>query len=82
MACLERSLRSDLLAEDQVHDFGAARQRRHDLIPVDELRRRCLVVPGQQRDRLHRNTSRRQQRHERMPNLPRHPAGFEPRPAA
>ena len=24
MACLERSLRSDLLAEDLVHDFGAA----------------------------------------------------------
>ena len=37
---------SDQLAEYLVHDFGAAGQGRHDLVPIDELRRRGLVVPA------------------------------------
>ncbi len=49
--------RRGLLAEDLVHDLGAAGQGRNDLVPVDQFRRGCLVVAGQQRDRLHRNTA-------------------------
>jgi hypothetical protein len=37
---------SDQLAEDLVHDFGAAGQGRNDLVPVDQFRRGRLVVPG------------------------------------
>ena len=44
-----------LLAEDLVHDLGTAGERGHDLMPVDQLGGRGLVVPGQQRDRLHRH---------------------------
>src|ERR1700720_2075146 len=53
--CLESG--SDQLAEDLVHDLGTACQGRNDLVPVDQFRRGCLVVAGQQRDRLHWNTA-------------------------
>jgi hypothetical protein len=66
------------LAEDLVHDLGAPGQSGHDLMPVDQLGRRGLAVPGQQRDRLHRDTMSRQQRHERVPKLPRHPRVTQP----
>jgi hypothetical protein len=55
------SQRSDLLAEDLVHDLGSARQGRNDLVQVDQFRRGGLVVAGQQRDRLYRDTPSRQQ---------------------
>ena len=48
-----------LLAEDQVHDLGAARERGYDLMPVYQLGRGGLVVPGQLRDRLHRDAMSR-----------------------
>lgn len=41
------------LAEDLVHDLGAPGQGRHDLMPVHQLGRGGLVVPGQQCDRFH-----------------------------
>ena len=44
------SSKADLLAEDLVHDLGASSERWHDLMPVDQFRRRRLVVPGQERD--------------------------------
>lgn len=44
---------SNLLAENLVHDLGAASQGRHDLVPVHHLSRRGLIMPSQERDRLH-----------------------------
>lgn len=49
-----------LLAEDLIHNLGAARQCRHDLMPVDQLSGRRLVVPRQQRNCLHRHAVSRQ----------------------
>ena len=58
--CRQRSAKKpNALAKDLIHDFGAARQGRHDLMPVDQFRRRCLVVPGQQRNRFYRDTASR-----------------------
>ena len=68
------------LASGQVGhgELGALGQSRHDLMPVEQLGRGGLVVPGQQRDRLHRHAMSRQQRQERVPKLPRHPRVTQP----
>jgi len=34
------------LAENLIHDLGAPRQRRHDLMPVHKFRRRRLLCPA------------------------------------
>jgi hypothetical protein len=44
-----------LLAEDLVHHLSASGKGGHDLMPVDQLCRGGLVVPGEQRDRLDRH---------------------------
>jgi hypothetical protein len=38
--------RPNALAEDLVHDLGAAGQGRNDLMAIDQFRRSRLVVPG------------------------------------
>ena len=66
------------LAEDLVHDLRASGKGWHDVVPVDQLGRSGLVVSSEQRYRLHRHTMRRQQRYERMPQLPWHPRAAKP----
>ena len=79
MRPLRKHLRAGRLqAEGLVHDLGAASERGNDLMPVDQFCRSALVVARQQRDRLHRHAMSRQQRHERMPQLPRHPLTAKP----
>ena len=46
---------SNFLAEDLVHHLGAPSKSRHDLMPVYQLCRGDLVVPGEQRNRLDRH---------------------------
>lgn len=64
---LGRRRLGSLLTEDLVHDLGASSKGRHDLMPVDQLGRGCLVVSGEQRDRFDRHAMSGQQRYERMP---------------
>jgi len=66
------------LAEDLVHNLRSAGQRGDYLVPIDQLGRRGLVVPGQQRDRLDGHAVRGQPRHEGVPQLRRHPRGAQP----
>ena len=73
-ACLPRPSRSswsrsagNLLAEDLVHDLRASGKGGHDLVPVDQLGRGGLIVPGEQRDCFHRHAMRGQQGHKRVP---------------
>src|SRR5262245_29961373 len=44
-----------VLAKEPVHHFCALGQRRPDLMAVDQFRSSSPVMPGQQRDALHRN---------------------------
>jgi hypothetical protein len=78
MADLVTTLGStDLLAEDLFHNLGAASEGGHDLMPVDHLCSGGLVVPGQERDRLHRHTISGQERHGSVPQFPWHPYAAE-----
>jgi hypothetical protein len=61
------------LTEDHVPYLCALGQRRPDLVAVDRFCGRRTIVPSQQRDTLHGNAVRGQDRHEGVSHLPRHP---------
>ena len=48
---------ASLLAEDGVHDLRALGERGPDLVPADQLRGGRSIVPGEQRDALHRDAA-------------------------
>ncbi len=69
---------TQLLTENLVHHFCALGERGSDLVAIDRLGRGGAIVPGQQRDALHRDAVRGQDRDEGVPHLPGHPVLAEP----